>query len=99
MEELMDFAKGKENEVEVEKIQLEEVNKMSEIRLSVMGRNEWLERLDEDITVERLNAKLGEGFADYRLLTEGDPRDFVFNLSDKYPSLQFVYNFNKREDK
>lgn len=99
MEESRSLLRSKENEVEVDKIQLEGVNKTSEIRLSVMGRNEWLERLDEDITVERLNATLGEGFADYRLLTEGYPRDFVFNLSDEYPSLQFVYNFNKREDK
>lgn len=99
MEESRSLLRSKENEVEVDKIQLEGVNKKSEIRLSVMGRNEWLERLGEDITEERLNATLGEGFADYRLLTEGDTRDFVFNLSDEYPSLQFVYNFNKREDK
>lgn len=96
MGELGRFARGEANDVSVNVINLEGVNKMSEVRLSVMGRDKWLKRLDKNIKAKKVKSSKGKGYADYRIITEEDPRDFVFKLSDEYPSLEFVYNFNKR---
>lgn len=88
MEELMDFTQGKDNEVGIEVYSL---NKESKLSLFAKGKDKYLKELDKDLKEQKVNVRRGNGYADYDLVIKDYPRNFVYNLSSKYPKVEFIY--------
>lgn len=89
MVECMDYAQGRDNEVEIMNVNIDQGKKVS---IMVMGKDRLLMDLDKDIKARRLEMDKGEGYIDYKLLIEEEPRNFVYNISSKYPELEFAYH-------